>query len=117
VVAAQFAFTYLPFMQAVFDTEPIAPLNGLLIIGVGIALLLLVELEKRVSRAFPPEEPSELQTLVIDKKRAWGRFRQPTCGRAEQEFPPASMPIGPHHDGGDLSVGNLRPDYFCRCGA
>ena len=49
VVAAQFAFTYLPFMQAVFDTAPIAPLNGLLIIGVGIALLFLVELEKRVS--------------------------------------------------------------------
>jgi len=49
VVAAQFAFTYLPFMQGVFKTEPVALFDGTLIIGVGIVLLLLVELEKRVS--------------------------------------------------------------------
>ena len=70
VVAAQFAFTYLPFMQAVFDTAPIAPLNGLLIIGVGIALLFLVELEKRVSAGLPPEEPSELQVRLLGASRA-----------------------------------------------
>jgi magnesium-transporting ATPase (P-type) len=48
VVGAQLAFTYVPLMQGVFATEPVALLDGLLIICVGVALLLLVELEKRV---------------------------------------------------------------------
>jgi magnesium-transporting ATPase (P-type) len=51
VVAMQFAFTYAPFMQAVFHTEPVALLDGLRIVGVGMALLLIVELEKRISPA------------------------------------------------------------------
>jgi magnesium-transporting ATPase (P-type) len=49
VVAAQLVFTYVPFMQGVFKTQPVAPFDGVLIVGVGIVLLLLVELEKRVS--------------------------------------------------------------------
>jgi len=49
VVVAQLAFTYVPFMQSVFETEPVAPLDGLLIVCVGVVLLLLVELEKSVS--------------------------------------------------------------------
>jgi magnesium-transporting ATPase (P-type) len=60
VVGAQFAFTYVPFMQSVFDTEPIAPLDGLLIICIGIALLLLVELEKRVFAALFTERAAGL---------------------------------------------------------
>jgi magnesium-transporting ATPase (P-type) len=52
VVVAQLAFTYLPFMQAVLETAPVAPLDGLLIIGIGIVLLLVVELEKRVVTRF-----------------------------------------------------------------
>jgi magnesium-transporting ATPase (P-type) len=51
VVAMQFAFTYAPFMQAVFHTEPVALLDGLRTVGVGMALLLIVELEKRISPA------------------------------------------------------------------
>lgn len=49
VTAMQFAFTYAPFMQAVFHTEPVALLDGLRIIGVGVTLLLIVELEKCIS--------------------------------------------------------------------
>ena len=49
VVVAQLAFTYLPPLQAVFDTRPIAPTDGLVIVAVGVALLVLVELEKRLS--------------------------------------------------------------------
>lgn len=60
VVGAQLAFTYVPFMQSVFDTEPIAPLDGLLIICIGIALLLLVELEKRVFAALFTERAAGL---------------------------------------------------------
>jgi len=49
VTAMQFAFTYAPFMQAVFHTEPVALLDGLRIVGIGVTLLLIVELEKRIS--------------------------------------------------------------------
>jgi len=48
VVTAQLAFTYIPSMQALFGTEPIAPLDGSLIVGIGVALLIAVEIEKRV---------------------------------------------------------------------
>jgi magnesium-transporting ATPase (P-type) len=48
VMAAQLAFTYLPFMQALFKTEAVAPLDGALIVGVGVALLIVVEVEKRI---------------------------------------------------------------------
>ncbi|RKQ73895.1 HAD-IC family P-type ATPase [Oceanibaculum indicum] len=48
VAAAQAAFTYLPFLQAVFDTRPLSLLDGLAVIGVGVALLVATEAEKRV---------------------------------------------------------------------
>jgi hypothetical protein len=48
VVAMQFAFTYVPAMQSIFGTAPIGLADGALIVGVGVALLLLVELEKRI---------------------------------------------------------------------
>ena len=48
VVAAQLAFTYVPFMQAVFGAEPVSLFDGMLTIGIGVALLVLVELEKRL---------------------------------------------------------------------
>ena len=50
VAAAQVAFTYLPFLQRIFDSRPVAAVDGLLIIGVGVALLVVVEIEKRVAR-------------------------------------------------------------------
>ncbi len=48
VVVAQFALTYLPFMQAIFDTVDVPLADGLLVVGTGVALLLIVELEKRL---------------------------------------------------------------------
>jgi magnesium-transporting ATPase (P-type) len=48
VVAMQFAFTYVPVMQRIFGTAPIGLVDGLLIVGVGVVLLLLVEIEKRI---------------------------------------------------------------------
>ncbi|MDP1627235.1 cation-transporting P-type ATPase [Parvibaculum sp.] len=50
IVAAQFAFTYLPFLQGVFGSTPVSPADGAIIVGVGIGLLLIVEIEKRVAR-------------------------------------------------------------------
>jgi len=49
VVVAQFAFTYLPPLQAVFGSRPLALLDGLAVVAVGVALLLVVELEKRLA--------------------------------------------------------------------
>jgi magnesium-transporting ATPase (P-type) len=51
VVVLQLGFTYLPAMQSVFGTAPIAFRDGLVILGVGIATLLVVEIEKRVVAA------------------------------------------------------------------
>ena len=45
VTAGQFAMTYLPPMQAIFDTRPVALLDGLAVVAVGVVLLLLVETE------------------------------------------------------------------------
>ncbi|MEQ8355727.1 MAG: cation-transporting P-type ATPase [Kiloniellaceae bacterium] len=49
VVAAQFAFTYLPPMQTVFDSRPLSILDGIAILGAGIAMILIVEIEKQVA--------------------------------------------------------------------
>ncbi|WP_116475802.1 cation-transporting P-type ATPase [Zobellella maritima] len=48
VTAGQFAVTYLPFLQRVFATEAVSPGDGVLIVGVGVALFTLVELEKQI---------------------------------------------------------------------
>ena len=48
VTVAQFAITYLPFLQQVFATEPVPLLDGLLIVGVGVALFAIIEIEKQL---------------------------------------------------------------------
>jgi magnesium-transporting ATPase (P-type) len=48
VTVLQFLFTYAPFMEAFFDTRPVSLADGIQIIGVGIALLVVLELEKRL---------------------------------------------------------------------
>lgn len=49
ITAAQFAFTYLPFLQKIFHSAPIAFADGLVIVGIGVALLIVVEIEKRIA--------------------------------------------------------------------
>lgn len=48
VVAAQLMFTYAPFMGTFFDTRRVDFLHGADIIGIGIALFAILELEKSV---------------------------------------------------------------------
>jgi magnesium-transporting ATPase (P-type) len=48
VTVAQFAITYLPFLQGIFATEPVPLVDGMLIIGVGVALFAIIETEKQV---------------------------------------------------------------------
>ena len=52
VVAAQLAFTYAPPLQAVFGTAAVGFSDGLAVLAVGVALLVVVEIEKRVAAAW-----------------------------------------------------------------
>jgi magnesium-transporting ATPase (P-type) len=52
VTAAQFAITYLPPLQTVFATVAIPFMDGLLVVGVGIALFTIIEIEKQMRLAF-----------------------------------------------------------------
>jgi magnesium-transporting ATPase (P-type) len=48
VMLAQFAMTYLQPLQRVFETEPVPLFDGLLIVGVGVALFAVIEVEKQI---------------------------------------------------------------------
>jgi magnesium-transporting ATPase (P-type) len=50
VLVAQLLFTYTPVMHRIFDSRPVALADGMLILGVGVALLITVETEKWVAR-------------------------------------------------------------------
>lgn len=50
IVVAQFAFTYVPAFQAVFGTRPIGLVDGMVIVGTGVVLMLVLEAEKAVLR-------------------------------------------------------------------
>ncbi|MCR9123566.1 MAG: cation-transporting P-type ATPase [Phyllobacteriaceae bacterium] len=52
VTALQFLFTYAPFMAAFFDTRPLSLLQGAQIVLVGVAVLVILELEKRAMWAW-----------------------------------------------------------------
>ncbi|WP_306078001.1 cation-transporting P-type ATPase [Oceanimonas sp. CHS3-5] len=48
VTVAQFGITYLPPLQALFSTEPVPVVDGLLIIAVGVGLFAIIETEKQL---------------------------------------------------------------------
>jgi magnesium-transporting ATPase (P-type) len=50
VVLLQMAFTYAPWMQALFQTEGLSVTQGLQVFGVGVAVLVVLELEKLAVR-------------------------------------------------------------------
>jgi magnesium-transporting ATPase (P-type) len=52
VTVAQFAITYVPPLQLVFDTRPVPFADGLLIVGIGVALFAVIEVEKQMRLAF-----------------------------------------------------------------
>lgn len=49
VTLAQFAFTYLPPLQRVFGSRALGVESGLVIVAIGVALLVIVEIEKRIA--------------------------------------------------------------------
>jgi magnesium-transporting ATPase (P-type) len=52
VVAAQLAFTFVPFMQVLFDSAPLTVPEGAIILGIGVVVLLVLEVEKALMRSF-----------------------------------------------------------------
>lgn len=51
VTAAQFAITYLPALQAVFGTQGVPIIDGIMIVAVGGVFFALIELEKQMRLA------------------------------------------------------------------
>jgi magnesium-transporting ATPase (P-type) len=49
VTALQFLFTYAPFMEAFFDSRPVAFVQGVQVVAVGVAVLIILDIEKRLS--------------------------------------------------------------------
>lgn len=54
VLIAQAIFTYVPFIQAIFETRPLSLLELTVIASVGVALLLVLEMEKAIRRRLTP---------------------------------------------------------------
>jgi magnesium-transporting ATPase (P-type) len=50
VVLAQLAFTYLPWMQALFDTRDVPLADGIVILGIGAVSMVVLEIEKWLLR-------------------------------------------------------------------
>ena len=48
VTAAQFAVTYLPPLQSVFATEAVPLFDGVLVVGIGVLLFTIIEVEKQL---------------------------------------------------------------------
>jgi len=49
-VLAQLTFTYAPLAHLVFDSRPVGLVEGLMIVGAGVLLLVVVEVEKYLAR-------------------------------------------------------------------
>jgi magnesium-transporting ATPase (P-type) len=48
VTAAQFAITYAPPLQRIFDTRPVPVFDGIMIFLVGVVLFTVIEIEKQL---------------------------------------------------------------------
>lgn len=59
VVAAQIAFTYAPFMHALFDSGPVAIGDGAVIIAIGVVTMLVLEAEKALMRRMGALRPAD----------------------------------------------------------
>jgi magnesium-transporting ATPase (P-type) len=52
VVVAQFAFTYAPIMQGLFNSRPVGLVDGAVIVAAGVVLMIVLEVEKAIFRRF-----------------------------------------------------------------
>ncbi|MEE9589540.1 MAG: HAD-IC family P-type ATPase, partial [Hyphomicrobiaceae bacterium] len=56
IVVLQLAFTYLPLMHTLFQTRPVTIVDGLVVMGTGIGLFIILEIEKRLRRHLYPRD-------------------------------------------------------------
>lgn len=73
VTAAQFAITYLPPLQQLLETESVTFFDGLLIFGTGVALFIVVEIEKQIrigagGRRGKPAMPAPPRTAASEER-------------------------------------------------
>jgi hypothetical protein len=52
VTAAQFAISYIPAMQYIFETESVPLVDGLLTVAIGALLFAIIETEKQLRLRF-----------------------------------------------------------------
>ena len=52
LVVAQLLFTYAPFMNAIFGSRPLTLGDGALILAIGVAIMVVLEVEKALMRRF-----------------------------------------------------------------
>ncbi len=52
VIVAQLAFTFAPFMHSLFDSATLTIFEGAVILGIGVGVLLVLEIEKALMRRF-----------------------------------------------------------------
>jgi magnesium-transporting ATPase (P-type) len=85
VSALQLAFTYLPFMNELFDTRPVPFGPGLTILAVGVALFFILELEKRVQRQYGGFIARSLSMAGL-ALRGWRRSIQRSAARLRRRL-------------------------------
>ncbi len=61
VTLGQFAFTYLPPLQTVFGTQAVSFADGLIVVGIGVALFAIIEIEKQIRLRLRPPSQTEQQ--------------------------------------------------------
>ena len=52
VITAQLAFTFAPFMQVLFGSAPLSVPEGAIILGIGVAVMAVLEIEKTIMHQF-----------------------------------------------------------------
>jgi len=57
ITCAQFAITYVPPLQAAFDTQGVPLTDGILIVGIAVVFFALIETEKQMRLAFRRQKP------------------------------------------------------------
>lgn len=56
IILAQFSVTYIPLLNRVFGTYPVAIYDGLLVVSIGVVFLFVIECEKRILLYFGMKE-------------------------------------------------------------
>ena len=87
IVAAQFAITYVPFLQAIFRTRGVPLADGILIVGAGVVFFAMLESEKQLRLWLPPGRAG---------RRGWLARRDADWLRAANQAPEHGGRSGEH---------------------